>query len=118
MINENDYPQNYDWMPESVKTKMLAQLNDLNDHSMNYYKWMNNRRFKQEERDLYRRKFNEVTREMYDIKDFLRDCGIMVEYDWFGYRNKFFLATYDDAVDEIDYLHELMTDDFYNEDNE
>lgn len=118
MINENDYPQNYDWMPESVKTKMLAQLNDLKDHSMNYYKWMNNRSFKQEERDFYRRQFNEITREMYDIKDFLRDCGIMVECGWVGHHGKFFLATYDDAVDEIDYISELIVDDFYNEDNE
>ena len=120
MINENDYPQNYDWMPEYVKAKMLAQLNDLNEHATDYYKWMNNRRFEQESRDFYRSQFEKITRELYDIKDFLCDCGIMVECGWVGHRDGYFLATYDDAVDEIDYLHELMgvADDYCNEDNQ
>lgn len=100
-------------MPKSVKTKMLAQLNDLNEHSMDYYRWMNNRRFEQESRDFYRRQFEKITHELYAINYFLRNCGIMVECGWVGHRDGYFLATYDDAVDEIDYLHELtgMADD-------
>ena len=104
MINENDYPQNYDWMPESVKTKMLAQLNDLKEHVMHCFKSMNNRRFRQEDRDFYRRRFEQTTRKLHDIENFLCDCGIMVERGWVGHRDKYFLATYDDAVDEMDYI--------------
>lgn len=116
-LDENDYPQNYDWMPEDVKVKILAQLNDLNDYGRSCYRLMNNRMFKQEDRDFFREQMSKNTRELYQIVDFLRGCGIMVENGWRCNRD-YFLATYDDAVDEIDYLHELMVDGYYNEDNQ
>lgn len=116
-LDENDYPQNYDWMPEDVKVKILAQLNDLNDYGRSCYRLMNNRMFKQEDRDFFREQMSKNTRELYQIVDFLHGCGIMVENGWRCNRD-YFLATYDDAVDEIDYLHELMVDGYYNEDNE
>lgn len=109
-IDENMYPKNYDWLPKDKQQVILNYLADIKEQSniwyMHYLKNQNtpNAHF-----------YEKIWREYFDegdaITHFLaRTLGVYVEYDWCGHRDKYFLATYDDAVAENEYLFELERD--------
>ena len=51
--------------------------------------------------------YTSVDLEMGFIESFLRDCGLMVERNWYGHRHYFFLATKKDADEQQEYLDQL-----------
>lgn len=108
-IHPEDYPVNYDWLTDKQKKYI--------------YTWFN-RRF-QEIKDLRTKiyecnvreitnKFNEriekLENDLRAGQSLLMGLGIFVEFNWCGHRDEWFLATYDMAMMEEDFLISLYPD--------
>lgn len=79
-----EYPNNYDWMTESQKRILLSE-----------YKYV---RKMAVDGNL---KYVDYLRELNTVLEIL---NIHIEYNWVGHRGEYFLATYDDAFVQEEWL--------------
>lgn len=109
-INEDEYPQNYDWLSQKQQDAILDYITDGDECARNW--WRMYCEHKDEgDADVYKKNWKEIEDELGAISHFLDVVlGIKVEYGWCGHRNKYFLATYDDAVSEDDYYYDIARD--------
>lgn len=109
-INEDEYPQNYDWLSQKQQDAILDYITDGDECARHW--WRMYCEHKDEDgADVYKKNWKEIEDELDAISHFLDVVlGIKVEYGWRGHRNKYFLATYDDAVSEDDYYYDIASD--------
>ena len=109
-INENDYPQNYDWLPQEKQQAIIDVMNENCDSRVRLFRMARSKDFQKHADFLERQWRKRCDREnvMLDVLDAL---GIKVEYDWVGHRGTYFLATYDDALAQQDYYNDIVRDD-------
>lgn len=108
-INENDYPQNYDWLPQEKQRAIIDMLNENAEHRVRLYKMARSMRFQKHADFLERQWLKKCDRES-AMMDMFEVLGIKVEYDWVGHRGTYFLATYDDALAQQDYYDDIARD--------
>lgn len=108
-INENDYPQNYDWLPQEKQQAIIDVMNENCDSRVRLFRMARSKDFQKHADFLECQWRKRCDREnvMLDILDAL---GIKVEYDWVGHRGTYFLATYDDALAQQDYYNDIACD--------
>lgn len=109
-INENEYPQNYDWLSQEQQDAILDYIADGAELARNWWRMYCKHKGK-DDADFYKKYWKETEDELNAVIYFLAIIlGIKVEYDWCGHRGKYFLATYDDAVSENDYYYDIARD--------
>lgn len=106
-VDENKYPQNYDWLSDAQVLSLLRAWRDREEMAREYaqkgYSFG-------PDTDYYTESEN-ILRENEAIHEFLVSAlNIHIEHGWSGYRGKYFLATYDDAVAENDYYLDIARD--------
>ena len=110
-IDENNYPQNYDWIPEDKKLAIIDFMNDLNNQCMQMFQLYRIRQHKMlEQQDYIDRRYFELCAKEDACIALLDSCGIKLRKDWVGHRGSYFFVTYDDAIDQNDYLCDLERD--------
>lgn len=109
-IVEDTYPENYDWLPKDKQQAILNYLTDAKEQSDIWYmRYLQNQNTPNA--DIYKKIWQEYFDKCDAIAYFLaRTLGIYIEYNWCGHRNKYFLATYNDAVAENDYYYDIASD--------
>ena len=108
-IDPNDYPDNYDDIPDIFKERICEYLNDIDESWLNAYRLKDSERLAEHHRENMRRIASERYDELTYLKLFLSYMGIKVERNWFDC-NGYFLATRDDANRYIDNIAELIDD--------
>lgn len=109
-INEDEYPQNYDWLSQKQQDAILDYITDGAEYAQHWWRMYCEHKNK-DDADVYKKIWTEVVDELDAISHFLDVVlEIKVEYGWCGHRNKYFLATYDDAVAENDYYLDIALD--------
>ena len=107
-INEDAYPQDYDWLSDAQVLSLLKAWRDREDMAREYVQ--KGYSFGPDAPDYYTESEN-ILRENEAIREFLVSAlNIHIEHGWSGYRGKYFLATYDDAVAENDYYLDIARD--------
>lgn len=106
-VDENKYPQNYDWLSDAQVLSLLRAWRDREEMAREYAQ--KGHSFGPDS-DYYTESEN-ILRENEAIHEFLVSAlNIHIEYGWSGYREKYFLAMYDDAVAENDYYLDIARD--------
>lgn len=106
-INEDAYPQDYDWLSDAQVLSLLRAWRDREEMAREYVQKGNS--FGPDS-DYYTES-GIILRENEAIHEFLVSAlNIHIEHGWSGYRGKYFLATYDDAVAENDYYLDIARD--------
>ena len=106
-INEDTYPQDYDWLSDAQVLSLLKAWHDREEMAREYAQ--KGHSFGPDS-DYYTESEN-ILRENEAIHEFLVSAlNIHIEHGWSGYRGKYFLATYDDAVAENDYYYDIARD--------
>ena len=108
-IDPNDYPDNYDDIPEVFKERVCEYLNDIDESWRNAYHLKNSERLGEKHRENMARIANERYDELTYLKLFLSYMGIKVERNWFDC-DGYFLATREDANAHIDEIAEVLGD--------
>ena len=109
-INENEYPQNYDWLSQKQQDAILDYITDGAEYARHWWRMYCEHKNK-DDADVYKKIWKEIEDELDAISYFLGVVlGIKIEYGWCGHRGKYFLATYDDAVAENDYYYDIALD--------
>ena len=109
-INEDEYPQNYDWLSQKQQDAILDYITDCAEYAQYWWRMYCEHKDK-DDADIYKKIWKDVEDELDAISHFLDGVlGIKVEYNWCGHRNKYFLATYNDAVAENDYYYDIALD--------
>ena len=109
-INEDEYPQNYDWLSQKQQDAILDYITEGAEYARHWWR-MYCEHQNTDDADVYKKVWEEVADELDAISHFLSVVlGIKVEYGWCGHRNKHFLATYNDAVVENNYYYEIACD--------
>jgi hypothetical protein len=110
-ITEDDYPKNYDWLTKEQQKDIISYLTEMNDDTNSLWKLYNDSRTTEKQR-IYRQMWFDTENEKQAVIDFLKEVlHVKVAYNWFGHKGKYFLATYDDACDQIAYLEDLKCGD-------
>lgn len=86
-INENDYPQNYDWIPMDKQKDIVDFLNYDTQSKSSLYDDMK-----------------------YGAIKLLDAIGVKMEFDWVGHSGTWFLATYNDALAQQDFYDDMARD--------
>lgn len=110
IINENDYPQNYDWLPQEKQQAIVDLANNLYKRRSTMFLTCSQFNTSSEQRNALKRQFDSVCereRGMWDTCDAL---GIKFEYGWVGHRGMYFLATYNDALAQQAYYDDIARD--------
>lgn len=109
-INEDEYPQNYDWLSQKQQDAILDYITHGAEYAQHWWRMYCEHKNK-DDADVYKKIWKEVVGELDDISHFLDVVlGIKVEYNWCGHRGEYFLATYDDAISENDYYYDIARD--------
>ena len=109
-INEDEYPQNYDWLSQKQQDAILDYITDCAEYAQHWWRTYYEHKNK-DDADIYKKIWKEVEDELDAISHFLDVVlWIKVEYNWCGHRNEYFLATYNDAVAENDYYYDIARD--------
>lgn len=109
-INEDEYPQNYDWLSQKQQDAILDYITEGAEYAQHWWR-MYCEHQNENDADVYKKVWEEIADELDAISHFLDVVlGIKVEYGWCGHRNKHFLATYNDAVVENNYYYEIACD--------
>ena len=104
MINANNYPTNYDFLPKDRKEKILAAMKKTKTLELKYHIDAHELAGT-EKKNLFKQFQNNANlfaRIWHEQCYILSLAGIFVEYDWHGHRGEVFLATYFDALYEED----------------
>ena len=109
-INENDYPQNYDWLPADKQSAIIDYLNDLYEsRTRTFALGRSSIAKKPEHKEFIERQWKRYCDKEDGALDLLEALGIKVEHDWVG-RDGYFLATYNDALAQQDYYDDIARD--------
>lgn len=108
-INENDYPQNYDWLSQEKQQAIIDMLNENRESSWRLYRMARSKDFQKHADFLERQWHTRLDRENAMV-DLLDAIGVKIEYDWIGHRGTYFLATYDDALAQQEYYDDIVLD--------
>lgn len=110
-IDENDYPQNYDWVPEDKQQVIIEFMNGLRNRTMRTFQLgRSSVAKKSEHKNFIERRWRELSAQEDAILDFLNALGIKLECGWVGHRDTYFFATYNDAIAEQDYYDDIARD--------
>lgn len=110
-IDENEYPQNYDWIPQDKQDAIVDFLNDSEKNRMSVFNMARSKNPAAKKHAAFlEQQWRERCAAHHAIENLLESLGIKAEYDWVGHRGKYFLATYDDALAEQDYLDDIARD--------
>lgn len=101
------YPENYDNVPIELQENILRKLNDMVDRCDMMFSNTIDMKLDKDTRDIAYKLWGDYATEIGFIESFLRDCGLMVERNWYGHRHYFFLATKQDADEQQEYLDQL-----------
>ena len=108
-INPNNYPDNYDDIPEVFKECVCEYLNDIDESWRNAYRLKDSEHLPEHHRENMRKIAAERYDELTYLKRFLGYMGIKVERNWFDL-DGYFLATSQDANAYIDQIAEIIGD--------
>lgn len=108
-VDENEYPQNYDWLPQEKQQAIIDMMNETSDSRSRLYRMARSKDF-QKHGDFLERRWKKMCDREDAMMDMLDALGIKVEYDWVGHRGTYFLATYDDALAQQDYYDDIARD--------
>ena len=109
-INEDEYPQNYDWLSQQQQDAILDYITDGAEYAQHWWRMYCEHK-NEDDADIYKKIWKEVEDELDAISHFLDVVlWIKVEYNWCGHRNEYFLAAYNDAVAENDYYYDIARD--------
>ena len=109
-INEDEYPQNYDWLSQKQQDAILDYITEGAEYARHWWRMYCEHQNK-DDADVYKKIWKEIEDELDAISHFLGVVlGIKVEYGRCGHRGKYFLATYNDAVAENDYYYDIACD--------
>lgn len=108
-VDENEYPQNYDWLPQEKQQAIIDMMNETSDSRSRLYQMARSKDF-QKHADFLERRWRKWCDREDAMMDMLDAIGIKVEYDWVGHRGTYFLATYDDALAQQDYYDDIARD--------
>lgn len=110
-VDENDYPQNYDWLPLAKQQAIIDMMQENSESRANMFKLARSKTHMAEKyRDFAERQWSKMCDRENAMLDILEALGIKVEYDWVGHRGTYFLATYDDALAQQDYYDDIACD--------
>ena len=101
------YPKDYDNVPIELQENILRKLNDMVDRCDMMFSDCTDMKLDKYTRDIAYKLWGDYATEIGFIESFLRDCGLMVERNWYGHRHYFFLATKKDADEQQEYLNQL-----------
>lgn len=112
-INENEYPQNYDWLPQEKQQAIVDTMNELYQDKLETFGMARSKSsaLTEEYHNFLEEMWKNKCQREYGMMDMLDALGIKVEYDWVGHRGTHFLATYDDALAQQDYYNDTARDD-------
>lgn len=108
-VDENEYPQNYDWLPQEKQQAIIDMMNETRDSRSRLYRMARSKDF-QKHADFLERQWKKMCDREDAMLDMFDALGIKVEYDWAGHRGTYFLATYDDALAQQDYYDDIARD--------
>lgn len=109
-INEDEYPQNYDWLPADKQKAIIDYLNDMYESRMRTFALGRSSVAKKpEHKEFIERQWQKYSGKEDGALDLLDALGIKVEHDWVGHRG-WFLATYNDALAQQDYYDDIALD--------
>ena len=110
-VDENEYPQNYDWLPLEKQQAIIDMMQENAESRAHMFKLARSKtRVAEKYRDFAERQWNKRCDRENAMLDILEVLGIKVEYDWVGHRGTYFLATYDDALAQQDYYDDIARD--------
>jgi hypothetical protein len=110
-VDENEYPQNYDWLPQEKQQAIIDMMQENSESRANLFKLARSKtRVAEKYRDFAERQWSKRCDRENAMLDILEVLGIKVEYDWVGHRGTYFLATYDDALAQQDYYDDIARD--------
>lgn len=108
-VDENKYPQNYDWLPQEKQQAIIDMMNETSDSRSRLYRMARSKDF-QNHADFLERQWRKWRDREDAMIDMLDAIGIKVGYNWVGHRGTYFLATYDDALAQQDYYDDIARD--------
>lgn len=110
VLDFTDYPDNYDWLPQETKNKILDFFNtrqkEVDDLRYKRFKYDNTIYYKsnaQNDEQLA----NHKQSELYVARNALRLVGIFVEYGWLGNSREWILVNYDRALSEYERIRSI-----------
>lgn len=106
-VDENEYPQNYDWLPLEKQQAIIDMMNENSDSRARLFRMARSKDF-QKHADFLERQWSKRCDRENAMLDILEVLGIKVEYDW--HHGTYFLATYDDALAQQDYYDDIARD--------
>lgn len=110
-IDENDYPQNYDWLSQEKQQTIIDLMNEQHKSRMDTFRLARSKSpVAKKHREFIERMWRQKCERKNGMMDAFEALGLKVEYDWVGHRGTYFLATYDDALAQQDYYDELVRD--------
>ena len=109
-LDEDCFPADYDWLTQEQQEGILRAVKEYRDHAASLWHDYQSRKGT-DESEYFRQAWRRAEDVACAIDRFLLDVlNIHVEYNWCGHRNKYFLATYNDAVAENDYYYDIALD--------
>lgn len=111
-INEDDYPQNYDWLSEEQQKTIVDYVNELDKDSTNLYLlWYRlDKTVGEKYKNFIEKTYRDSRKKLFDVIDAYEKIGIKLVYSWTGQLCRYSLATYDDAVAERAYYEDMAYD--------
>lgn len=109
-LDEDCFPADYDWLTQEQQEDILRAVKEYRKNAAKLWRDYQSHKGTDESK-YFRRAWYHADNIAWAIDRFLLDVlNIHVEYNWCGHRNKYFLATYDDAVAENDYYYNIARD--------
>ena len=109
-LDEDSFPADYDWLTQEQQEDILRAVKEYRDHAAKLWRDYQNHKGTDESK-YFRQAWRRAENIAWAIDRFLLDAlNIHVEYNWCGHRNKYFLATYNDAIAENDYYYNIARD--------
>lgn len=109
-LDEDCFPTDYDWLTQEQQENILRAVKEYRDYAAKL--WRDYQKHKGTDgSECFRQAWHRAEGIAGAIDRFLLDVlNIHVEYNWCGYRNQYFLATYNDAVVENNYYYDIARD--------
>lgn len=110
-VDENEYPQNYNWLTQEKQQAIIDMMQKNYESRATMYKLARSKtHLAEKHRDFAECQWEKMCGREHAMLDILEVLGIKVEYDWVGHRGTYFLATYDDALAQQDYYDDIARD--------
>lgn len=110
-VDENEYPQNYDWLPQEKQQAIVDLANSLYKRRSAVWRIAHSKSDTvKKHRDFLMRQWESICEREDGVWDICDALGIKLEYGWVGHRDTYFLATYNDALVQQDYYDDIVHD--------